>query len=93
MKINTLQEFEEITIEAYQYLVCGYTGKSQVALAEVYRQLLTLNKQLPEEKVQYLSKLLTIMEKAQQAGDMIYLADILRFEVLKLLHEQLVQDL
>ena len=90
MIMNNLREFEEIVLEAYQYLVCGYTGKSQVALAEVYQQLLTFTEQLPEEKLQYLSKLLTIMENAQQAGDMIYLADILRFEVLKFLYEQFV---
>ena len=66
-------------------MVCGQTGKAQETLAEVYQQLLTFTELLPADKVRFLATLFTVMHNAQENNDLIYLADILRFEVLALI--------
>tara|TARA_R110000787_G_scaffold60209_2_gene136483 strand:- start:898 stop:1176 length:279 start_codon:yes stop_codon:yes gene_type:complete len=85
MTNSKAEEFEFIALEAYRFLVCGQTGKAQETLAEVYQQLLTFTELLPADKVQFLAKLFTVMHNAQEKNDLIYLADILRFEVLTLI--------
>ena len=52
---NEIKQFELITLEAHQLLVCGQLGRAQEVLAEVYQQLITFTKFLPEDKVKFLS--------------------------------------
>lgn len=82
-----ISALHNLIIDTHSYIVCGNTGKGNLMLSEVYECLLSLSETLPIDKVKMLSQLLAVMHDAHQRNDMIYLADILRFEVLKLILE------
>lgn len=79
------KSLDDLIQQSYQLILCGQEGAANASLAKVYDGLLQISPPLSADKMQLLSQLLPIMLDAQQRRDMIYLADILHFEVRKIL--------
>lgn len=72
-------------IETCQLMRCGHHGAANEALSQVLGRFDSLISSLNAEQQQWLGQLLPVMLDAQQRGDWIYLADILQYEVTKVI--------
>ena len=77
------KELSLLIEQCYQMIVCGHEGAANKSLTQLFELLMTMSPTLAPQQMQMLAKLLPIMFDAQQRRDMIYLADILKFELVK----------
>ncbi|MEH6383100.1 MAG: hypothetical protein V7780_00745 [Colwellia sp.] len=83
--MNNIRHINVLISETYRLILCGQEGAANKSLAKIYDELLKITPMLSAEKIQTLSQLLQVMLDAQQRRDMIYLADIMKFEIPKIL--------
>ncbi|MBA6264350.1 hypothetical protein [Colwellia sp. Bg11-12] len=83
--MNNIRHINALISETYRLILCGQEGAANKSLAKIYDELLKITPMLSAEKIQTLSQLLQVMLDAQQRRDMIYLADIMKFEIPKIL--------
>jgi hypothetical protein len=82
--MNNIRHINVLISETYPLILCGQEGAANKSLAKIYDELLKITPMLSAEKIQTLSQLLQVMLDAQQRRDMIYLADIMKFEIPKI---------
>ncbi|WP_339686324.1 hypothetical protein [uncultured Pseudoalteromonas sp.] len=85
---NDLRSITEIINETVVYIRQGQAGYSAATLNKTFRKLEEIALSLPESQVEQLAPILRVMLDAQQRRDMIFLADILQYEVTKILKNQ-----
>jgi len=76
------QQFNKLVQDTTNALRCGHEGKGNRLLAQVLEQMLPLCSQFTNEDMLFMQSVLPILADAQQRGDMIYLSDLLQYEVL-----------
>jgi hypothetical protein len=74
-------------IRTANLLRCGHEGAANESLAEVYELLLALPAQLSSQQLEWLKQLFPVMYDAQKRRDWIFLADILQYEVIKVVKQ------
>lgn len=76
----------KVTIgNASEALLQGRSGEANELLSHVYDELIASSSTLPLTKIERLKPVLEVMYSAQQKCDYVYLADILRYELPKLI--------
>ena len=76
------QEFSNLVQTVTNAFRCGHEGRANTLLVEVFDQMLPLCNQVSAQDMQFIQSVMPILADAQQRGDMIYLSDILQYEVL-----------
>lgn len=76
---------EKLITETCRLIRQGYEAESNSYLSLLTTRLLKRAEQLPPEKLAQLTPVLKVMLDAQQRKDMAYVADILQYEMVKLI--------
>tara|TARA_R110000787_G_scaffold43118_4_gene105811 strand:- start:8233 stop:8508 length:276 start_codon:yes stop_codon:yes gene_type:complete len=89
MKVIAVNKNSENIIEAINETVTfirqGQTGYTGATLNKTFRLLEALAQSLPQGKIAELAPILAVMHDAQQRKDMVYIADILQYEIVKII--------
>jgi hypothetical protein len=56
-----------------------------MSLIHTFNKLAEISESLPKEKIEQLSPILAVVHNAQQRRDMIYIADILQYEIVEII--------
>lgn len=79
-------KLSELIDEAVKDLRRGHRGYANRNFAYVIAYLVNLTEELSKEKVVQLLPILDVMEDAQKRQDMLYVADILQYEIPRVLN-------
>lgn len=84
--MTSIKNIEALIEQACLLILCGNEGAANESLINLFDELLSISNNLPVEKMQALTQILPIVLDAQKRRDMVYLADLLQYEVIRILN-------
>lgn len=75
----------EVIDTTVAYIRTGQEGFTGMSLIQTFNKLADIAESLPKEKFEQLVPILNVMHDAQQRQDMIYIADILQYEIVNII--------
>ena len=84
--IKDPRDIFEIIDTTVNYLRKGQEGFSGMSLIHTFDKLNEISESLPKQKVDQLTPILAVIHEAQIRKDMIFIADILQYEIVKIIN-------
>jgi hypothetical protein len=82
VNIVNIKQYCVLIEETSNAFRCGYEGKANELLVSVFDGLPNAMASLNQEELSFVQGLIPILAEAQKTGDMIYVSDILQYEIL-----------
>lgn len=75
----------EVIATTVAFIRTGQEGFTGMSLIHTFNKLSEISEELPKDKIKKLAPILAVIHDAQQRKDMIYIADILQYEIVKII--------